>query len=194
MQRPVLALFALFAIVAFVACGGDDTARPTPAPTASVGAPLRSLSLIGSTRTAEVKVEIASTFEERAVGLLTALVVRSKEQEAVVADRKAAKAEAAQAHVISDTATAAAAAQLPLALIGALLSSTSGPVSVASVARTVGRNLPLVVLLAGIGFLFWPQEDGTQATETGVDVDRCVNRATPRPNGAYSSGDHRDAA
>lgn len=70
MQRPVLALFALFAIVAFVACGGDDTARPTPAPTASVGAPLRSLSLIGSTRTAEVKVEIASTFEERAVGLM----------------------------------------------------------------------------------------------------------------------------
>ena len=70
MQRPVLALFALFAIVAFVACGGDDTARPTPAPTTSVGAPLRSLSLIGSTRTAEVKVEIASTFEERAVGLM----------------------------------------------------------------------------------------------------------------------------
>ena len=70
MQRPVLALFALFAIVAFVACGGDDTARPTPAPTDSVGAPLRSLSLIGSTRTAEVKVEIASTFEERAVGLM----------------------------------------------------------------------------------------------------------------------------
>jgi len=68
-QLPLL-LCAILAVGAFQACRGGDDGRPTPAPTASVGAPLRSLSLIGSTRTAEVKAEIASTFEERAVGLM----------------------------------------------------------------------------------------------------------------------------
>ena len=129
-----------------------------------------------------------------AIGLLTALVVRSKEQEAVVAEKRAAKAEAAQVHTVSDTASVAAtvAAELPLALIGALLTSTTGPVSVASVARTVGRNLPLVALLAGIGFLLWPQSVSEEVEIAGGDRGTAPDAI--RPNGVDPAAGRREAA
>ena len=128
------------------------------------------------------------------IGLLTALIVRSKEHEVVVAEEKAAKAETEKAHVASDTvaAAAAAAAELPLALLGALMSSSSGPISVAHIARLVGRNLPLVLFVAGLGFLLWPKIGGVHAVSANDDLGASAN--VPRPNGVDRSGNHHAAA
>ena len=116
------------------------------------------------------------------IGLMAGVVVRSKEQEKMVADEKAAKVDAA--HVVSDTA-AVAAAQMPLALIGALLSSASGPAAVASMSRIVGRNLPLVALLVGVGILFWPRTVVDPNSETTAEP--ATNPPPPRPNGVDRS-------
>lgn len=126
------------------------------------------------------------------IGLLTALIVRSKEHEVVVAEEKAAKAETDKAHVASDTVAAAEAAELPLALLGALMSSSSGPTSVANVARLVGRNLPLVLFVAGLGFLLWPKVGGVHVVGANDDLDAGAN--VPRPNGVDRSGSHHAAA
>ena len=84
------------------------------------------------------------------IGLLSALIVRSREHEQIVVDEKTAKSDTAE--IERETATAAA-AQLPMALLAALFSS---PGSTAAVARALGRNIPLILLLVGMGALFWP--------------------------------------
>ena len=108
------------------------------------------------------------------LGFLAALIVRAKEHEDVVADVQAGKTDTAD---VGTDAAAAAAVQMPLALLGALFSSPVGPASLLSVVRVVGRNLPLAAMLVGIGVLFWPKT----ADETG---DGAPPEA-PRPNGAY---------
>ena len=119
-----------------------------------------------------------------AIGVVAALLVRSKEQEEVVADEKAAEADTA---VVATETVVAAAEQLPLALIGSILSHVTGPVSVASVGRIVVRNLPLLVLLAGAGFLVWPKA----ATEAAVtDSEQGLGPAVPRSNGVDHSAYH----
>ena len=110
----------------------------------------------------------------------------------MVAEEKAAKAETEKAHVASDTVAAAEAAELPLALLGALMSSSSGPTSVANVARLVGRNLPLVLFVAGLGFLLWPKVGGVHVVGANDDLDAGAN--VPRPNGVDRSGSHHAAA
>jgi hypothetical protein len=117
------------------------------------------------------------------LGFLAASIVRAKEHEDVVADVQAAKADTAD---VGTDAAAAAAVQMPLALLGALVSSPIGPASLMSLARVVGRNLPLAAMLVGIGVLFWPKS----ADETGDDDPPEV----PRPNGAYRPGVSQHAA
>jgi hypothetical protein len=125
-----------------------------------------------------------------AVGLLAALIVRTKEHDEVVADEQAAKADTA--NVASDTA-AAAVVQMPLALLGALFSGPAGPSSVLSLARVLGRNLPLVIMLVAIGVLFWPRS--AEETMAGEDApDDTVDPDSPRPNGAYRSSGLHEAA
>ena len=88
------------------------------------------------------------------IGLLAGLIVRTKEHDEVTAEAHAAETDTAG--IATDTA-AAAAVQMPLALLGTLFSSPVGPSSILSLMRGIGRNLPLVLLLAGIGMLFWPK-------------------------------------
>ena len=126
------------------------------------------------------------------IGLLTALIVRSKEHGVVVAEEKAAKADTAIAQVAGDTVAAVAATELPLALIGALMSSSGGSVSIANVARLVGRNLPLVLFVVGLGVLLWPQSAGNAA---GIaDDEPGPGAKAPRSNGVDRSNEIYAAA
>ena len=117
------------------------------------------------------------------LGFLAALIVRAKEHEEVVADVQAGKTDTAE---VGTDAAATAAAQMPLALLGALFSSPVGPASLMSVVRVVGRNLPLAAMLVGIGVLFWPK----RVDDTGEGAPPEV----PRPNGAYRPGVSQHAA
>jgi Na+/melibiose symporter-like transporter len=124
---------------------------------------------------------VAATFV--VLGFLAALIVRAKEHEEIVADVQAGKTDTAD---VGTDAAAAAAVQMPLALLGALVSSPVGPASLMSLVRVVGRNLPLAAMLVGIGVLFWPKR--VDGTGEGAPPE------VPRPNGAYRPGVSRHAA
>lgn len=124
------------------------------------------------------------------LGLLAVLIVRTKEHDEVAAEEQAAKTDAAD---VASDAAAAAAVQIPLALLGALFSGPAGPSSVLSVARILGRNLPLVLMVLALGILFWPKT----AEETAADedaADEVVDPELQQPNGAYRSSGLREAA
>jgi len=130
-----------------------------------------------------------------AIGLVAALIVSVKEQEEEVAD---AHAEQSDTRGVATDAVAQAAVQAPLALLGALLTTPGGPSALVGGVKILGRNIPLVLLLAAIGFLLWPSTrpvDGPaeQAADLdGADSPQTVNQ----PNAAYPSanGLHREAA
>ena len=85
------------------------------------------------------------------IGLCATLVVAVKEQEAQVAEKEAEVADTAE--ILTE-----AAAQTPLALLAGILATPAGPCTVAGAANMVARNMPLVVLLALLALLFWPNE------------------------------------
>ncbi len=72
---------------------------------------------------------------------------------------EAEKAAQHDTEALASSAAAQAAVQLPIALVGTLLTSSAGPLSALGIMRFLGRNFSLVVLLMLIGMLFWPQED-----------------------------------
>jgi hypothetical protein len=106
-----------------------------------------------------------------AIGIIAAIVVSAREHKEEVAE------ELKTPEMISN-ATAQALMQTPVALLGALFATPGGAVTGLSVARALGRNWPLVLLLLLSGALFWPAqptEEEFAAEELGV----------PRkPNGA----------
>jgi uncharacterized membrane protein YebE (DUF533 family) len=106
-----------------------------------------------------------------AIGTIAAVAVRVKEQEAEVAE----KAEPAEIRETFSGATAQAMLQTPLALLGAAFSAPGGATSALKVARLLGRNFPLVLLLVMIGALFWPSEGEFEEPE--------VEERDSRPNG-----------
>jgi hypothetical protein len=114
------------------------------------------------------------------IGIVAAIAVSVKEHEEEVAEQQAEKTDTQE--VVSE-ATAQAVAQTPIALLGALFSMPGGAASALSVARLLGRNLPLVLLLVMIGALFWPTQEEA-SSEEGLDAVR-------RPNG---SDDHMPSA
>jgi len=118
------------------------------------------------------------------IGLLAALIVRTKEHDEVTAEAHATAADTAG---IATNAAGAAAVQMPLALLGALFSSPVGPSSLLSLVGVIGRNLPLVLLLTGIGMLFWPK-NADEVPENAA-ADEFTPAAGLRPNGRYSSSD-----
>ncbi len=94
-----------------------------------------------------------------AIGVIAAIIVSVKEHEEKVAEKKA---EAADTTQLFSHATGQAMMQAPLALLGALASTPGGVTSVLKLARTLGRNFPLVLLLVMIGALFWPTENESE--------------------------------
>lgn len=114
------------------------------------------------------------------VGLVAALVVSVKEHEEEVAEQEAEQADTEE--VVSE-ATAQAMVQAPLALLGALMTTSGGATSALSVARLLGRNLPLVLLLVMIGALFWPNEASRPAEEEDEsDIVRRPNGSDDQPS------------
>lgn len=97
-----------------------------------------------------------------AIGLIAALAVTVKEQEEERVDTQEQKTDTAD---VASDAAAQAAVQLPLAFLGTLLTTPLGPGVAASGAKMVVRNLPLVLLIAIIGLLFWPSADKPSADE-----------------------------
>jgi hypothetical protein len=119
-----------------------------------------------------------------AIGLIASLVVTVKEQEEEVADTQAKQADTAE--VATDAATQAA-MQLPLALLGTLMTTPLGPGAAAGGAKLVLRNLPLVLFLALIGLLFWPSQP---AAADGASADA---ESDQPPHDAAAAHDYRRA-
>jgi hypothetical protein len=111
-----------------------------------------------------------------AIGIVAAVVVSVKEHEEEVAEEQAAKEETAAA---ATDAAAQALVQVPVALLGALMSMPGGASSAMRFARILGRNLPLVLLLVMIGALFWPTERADALDEEDIDGIRKPNGSDP---------------
>jgi uncharacterized membrane protein YebE (DUF533 family) len=109
-----------------------------------------------------------------AIGVIAAIAVSVKEHEEEVAEQKA---EETDTQGVASDATVQAITQAPVALLGALFASPGGATSALKVARILGRNFPLVLLLVMIGALFWPTEKTDSSTDEAVEGAR-------RPNGA----------
>lgn len=110
------------------------------------------------------------------LGVLAAIAVSVKEHEEQLAEKKAQQADTQE--VVSGAA-AQAIMQAPVALLGTLFTAPGGATSAFKVARLLGRNLPLVLLLVMIGALFWPAP--TDGEEAQFDA------AGGRPNGLRPS-------
>jgi hypothetical protein len=107
-------------------------------------------------------------------GLIATFAVSVKEQEEEVADAAAESNDTAE---VAGDAAAQAAVQLPLALLGTLLTSPLGPGAAMGGAKALGRNWPLVAMVVLVAFLFWPAEtnEPAEAETSGDDL------ATPPP-------------
>lgn len=124
-----------------------------------------------------------------AIGVMATFIITVKEQEEEVAEKEAEEGDTAG--MASDTA-AQVAAQAPLAVLGALMSTPMAPGLLAGGAKTVVRNLPLIVLLALLAMLFWPTATSDAADAAGEEPD-----LGPKPNGLHTqpvNGLHQDAA
>jgi uncharacterized membrane protein len=110
-----------------------------------------------------------------ALGILAAAVVVLREREAALAEemqseQKSAESGIAQLGDIASEAATQAAGRLPLSLLAPFLASPSA--SALAAARLVVRNIPLVLLLALVILLFWPDEDRPSvAEEEGAAAD-----------------------
>ena len=71
-------------------------------------------------------------------------------------------------------------------ILGSISSEWGGAASGTILARVLGRNVPLVLMLVALGILFWPKTaEETMANENAADDP--VNPEIQRPNGAYRS-------
>lgn len=124
------------------------------------------------------------------LGLIAAILMQSKEEVETVADTKAAATDTAS---VATEAVTAAAEQLPLAMLGTLLTSQLGPESILSLVKGLGRNAPLVLLVAALGVLLWPNLVST-LPDAETDPADGLEPAPPAANGAYYPNDLQDAA
>lgn len=93
-------------------------------------------------------------------------VVADKENKADIAEQQAG------AHDTGATTQAAAqvAVQVLMTLAAGLLSTPREPGTIVAGAKMVVRNMPLVILLALLAFLFWPSgsESNAEAPDVGL--------------------------
>lgn len=125
-----------------------------------------------------------------ALGILAALFVTMREREAAAAEERQAGESSGLADLgeMASEAATQAAGRLPLGLLAPLLASPSA--SALATGRLLGRNMPLVLLLALIVFLFWPIEEGAPDEEAESSAD-----APGEPHAARPEEDPwRDAA
>jgi len=120
------------------------------------------------------------------LGLLAAMFVQNKEVADTAVQEHAAEAEREAA--VSSVATAAA-EQMPIALIGSLLSSQGAPDLLAGLAKGVGRNAPAVMLLAALGYLLW-SEQSSESAATGVTGATAKPARGKTGNGLYPQPPH----
>jgi len=99
-----------------------------------------------------------------AIGLIAAVVVKVKEHEAEAAEKEAEQTDTRETF---SGAAAQAMLQAPMALFGAAFSAPGGATSALKVARLLGRNFPLVLLLVMISALFWPSESDFEEPAAG---------------------------
>jgi hypothetical protein len=109
-----------------------------------------------------------------AIGIVAAIAVGVKEHEEEVAEQQAEQSDTEE--VVSD-ATAQAMKQAPLALLGTVFTMPGGATTALNVARILGRNYPLVLLLGLIGALFWPTE--TKGEDAMVEAEQKPNGYQP---------------
>ena len=131
-----------------------------------------------------------------AAGLIAAAVVSVKEQEEAAADSAAEKNDTAE---VATYAAAQAAVQVPLALLGTLLTTPLGPGAAVSGAKMLGRNLPLVLLLALVALLFWPtRTDEAAAADTSEEGEGEEGEGSAETGNGHwrhaPNGAQRDAA
>jgi hypothetical protein len=62
-----------------------------------------------------------------------------------------------------------------------------------SLARVLGRNLPLVLMVVALGVLLWPKSAEETVAEEDA-ADEAVDPEIQRPNGAYRSSGLHEAA
>jgi hypothetical protein len=110
-----------------------------------------------------------------AVGVIAAVAVGVKEHEEEVAEEKTEQADTS--NVVSD-ATMQAMTQAPLALLGTVFASPGAATGALKIARVLGRNFPLVLLLVMIGALFWPTSE-SEIVEEGADLGVKPNGSDP---------------
>jgi hypothetical protein len=123
------------------------------------------------------------------LGALAALVVR--EREAAAAAEEADQGDESGLAELGDMASEAAAqaaGRIPMGLLAPLLASPS--TSALAAVRLLGRNIPLVLLLAFIVLLFWPTEETAPKKESAPDAPRDPQAAAPEPE----AGPWREAA
>jgi hypothetical protein len=64
-----------------------------------------------------------------------------------------------------------------------------------NLARVLGRNLPLVLMVVALGVLLWPKSKSAEETVAEEDAaDEAVDPEIQRPNGAYRSSGLHEAA
>jgi hypothetical protein len=112
------------------------------------------------------------------LGILAALVVIMREREAAAAEEhQAEESGLAELGDMASEAAAQAAGRLPLGLLASLLASPS--TSAFAAVRLLGRNMPLVLLLALIVLLFWPTEETAPEGEAAADAPSDPQAAAP---------------
>ncbi len=110
------------------------------------------------------------------VGIIAATIVGWKESNEEAVETAAVEADTS---TVSAEAATQAAVQLPIALLGSVLTTPAGPASAIGLARLIGRNLSLVVLLALIALLFWPTTSADADTEDTTDPKRDARAPEP---------------